>query len=51
METAKICWTGRSQAIHLPKKYCIDGDEVRIGMALRSYWNRFQLIGHDWMLY
>ncbi|HRN83052.1 MULTISPECIES: AbrB family transcriptional regulator [Nitrosomonas] len=30
METAKICWTGRSQAIRLPKKYRIDGDEVRI---------------------
>ncbi len=30
METAKIFWTGRSQAIRLPKKYRIDGDEVRI---------------------
>ena len=30
METAKIFWSGRSQAVRLPKAYRIDGDEVRI---------------------
>jgi antitoxin VapB len=30
METAKIFWTGRSQAVRLPKEFRFDGDEVRI---------------------
>lgn len=30
METAKLFWTGRSQAVRLPKEFRIVGDEVRI---------------------
>lgn len=30
METAKIFWTGRSQAVRLPKGFRFDTDEVRI---------------------
>lgn len=30
METAKIFWSGRSQAIRLPKQFRFVGDEVRI---------------------
>jgi antitoxin VapB len=30
METAKIFWSGRSQAVRLPKEFRFDTDEVRI---------------------
>jgi antitoxin VapB len=30
METAKIFWSGRSQAVRLPKDFRLQGDEVRI---------------------
>ena len=30
METAKVFWTGRSQAVRLPKDYRSDAKEVRI---------------------
>ncbi len=30
MDTAKVFWTGRSQAIRLPKAYRFDAGEVRI---------------------
>ena len=30
METAKLFWTGRSQAVRLPKEFRFDGDKVRI---------------------
>lgn len=30
MATAKIFWTGRSQAVRLPKDFRFEGDEVRI---------------------
>ena len=30
MDTAKVFWTGRSQAIRLPKAFRFDGTEVRI---------------------
>jgi antitoxin VapB len=30
METAKIFWTGRSQAVRLPKDFRFEGAEVRI---------------------
>ncbi len=29
-KTAKIFWTGRSQAVRLPKDFRFDGDSVRI---------------------
>ena len=28
--TAKLFWTGRSQAVRLPKEFRFDGDEVQI---------------------
>ena len=30
MDTAKLFWTGRSQAVRLPKGFRLTGDEVRI---------------------
>jgi antitoxin VapB len=30
METARVFWSGRSQAVRLPKEYRFEGDEVRI---------------------
>lgn len=30
METAKIFWSGRSQAVRLPKDFRFDAEEVRI---------------------
>src|SRR5271154_3430972 len=30
METAKLFWTGRSQAVRLPKEFRFEGKEVRI---------------------
>ena len=30
MTTAKLFWSGRSQAIRLPKEFRFEGDEVRI---------------------
>jgi len=30
MDKAKLFWTGRSQAVRLPKDFRIDADEVRI---------------------
>jgi len=46
METAKIFWTGRSQAVRLPKSFRFEGDEVRI----RRHGNAVVLepIAEDW---
>jgi len=30
METARVFWSGRSQAIRLPKEFRVDSDTVRI---------------------
>jgi antitoxin VapB len=30
MDTAKVFWTGRSQAVRLPKEYRLASDEVRV---------------------
>jgi antitoxin VapB len=30
METAKVFWSGRSQAVRLPKEFRVEGPEVRI---------------------
>jgi antitoxin VapB len=30
MDTAKLFWSGRSQAVRLPKAFRMDADEVRI---------------------
>lgn len=46
METAKIFWSGRSQAVRLPKAFRFDTDEVRI----RRHGNAVILepIAQDW---
>ena len=46
MDTAKVFWSGRSQAVRLPKEYRLDTDEVRIrrhGAALV-----LEHVQHDW---
>ncbi|HEX3070596.1 MAG TPA: type II toxin-antitoxin system VapB family antitoxin [Thermoanaerobaculia bacterium] len=30
METAKVFWSGRSQAVRLPKEFRVDAQEVRL---------------------
>jgi antitoxin VapB len=46
METAKVFWSGRSQAVRLPKDFRFDTDEVRI----RRHGNSVILepLAHDW---
>jgi antitoxin VapB len=46
METAKIFWSGRSQAVRLPKDFRFQGSEVRI----RRHGNAVILepIADDW---
>lgn len=46
MDTAKIFWSGRSQAVRLPKDFRFDADEVRI----RRHGNAVILepIAQDW---
>ncbi len=36
MDTAKIFWSGRSQAVRLPKAFRLDADRVRIRRQGRS---------------
>jgi antitoxin VapB len=46
VQTAKIFWSGRSQAVRLPKDFRFDTDEVRI----RRHGNAVILepVAHDW---
>jgi antitoxin VapB len=46
MERAKIFWSGRSQAVRLPKEFRFEGDEVRI----RRHGNAVILepLSEDW---
>ena len=46
MDTAKVFWSGRSQAVRLPKAFRFEADEVRI----RREGSRVVLepIGEDW---
>jgi antitoxin VapB len=46
METAKVFWSGRSQAVRLPKEFRFDAGEVRI----RRHGDAVILepIAHDW---
>ncbi len=36
MTTAKVFWSGRSQAVRLPKEFRVEGDEVRIRRVGRT---------------
>jgi virulence-associated protein VagC len=40
METAKVFWSGRSQAVRLPRAYRVDGREVRIRRRGRAIVSR-----------
>jgi antitoxin VapB len=46
MNTAKLFWSGRSQAVRLPKDFRFEGDEVRI----RRHGNAVVLeaVADDW---
>lgn len=46
METAKVFWSGRSQAVRLPKDFRFDGDEVRIRRHGRAVI--LEPIANDW---
>lgn len=46
MDTAKIFWSGRSQAVRLPKAFRFEGEQVRI----RRHGSAVILepVSHDW---
>lgn len=46
MNTAKVFWSGRSQAVRLPREFRFETDEVRI----RRHGNAVILepLAHDW---
>jgi antitoxin VapB len=46
METAKIFWSGRSQAVRLPKDFRFDTDQVRIRRQGRAVI--LEPIAQDW---
>jgi len=45
-ETAKLFWTGRSQAVRLPREFRFDGDEVRIRRHGRAVI--LEPVAEDW---
>jgi antitoxin VapB len=47
MDTAKVFWSGRSQAVRLPREFRFDAEEVRI----RRHGNAVILepLAHDWV--
>ena len=46
MNTAKVFWSGRSQAVRLPKAFRLETDEVRIRRHGRSVI--LESVAHDW---
>ena len=46
MATAKVFWSGRSQAVRLPKEFRVEGDEVRI--RLQGHAFVLEPIPKDW---
>ncbi|WP_255540180.1 antitoxin [Caballeronia sp. SBC2] len=46
MDTAKVFWSGRSQAVRLPKEFRLDADEVRIRRHGRAII--LEPIASDW---
>jgi antitoxin VapB len=46
METAKLFWTGRSQAVRLPKEFRFQGKEVRIRKQGKSVI--LEPVANDW---
>jgi len=49
METAKLFWTGRSQAVRLPKEFRFEGEEVRIRRQGQSVILEPVVAGWDWL--
>ena len=46
MNTAKVFWSGRSQAVRLPKAFRLEADEVRIRRHGRAVI--LEPVAHDW---
>jgi antitoxin VapB len=46
MDIAKIFWSGRSQAVRLPKEFRFDSDQVRI--RRRGNAVILEPLAHDW---
>lgn len=46
MDTAKVFWSGRSQAVGLPKSFRFETDEVRIRRHDRSFI--LEPVARDW---
>ena len=46
MNTAEVFWSGRSQAVRLPKAFRLETDEVRIRRHGRSVI--LESVAHDW---
>ncbi len=46
METAKVFWSGRSQAVRLPKAFRFEADEVRI--RRHGYAVILEPVARDW---
>ncbi|WP_436206008.1 antitoxin [Caballeronia sp. LjRoot31] len=46
MDTAKVFWSGRSQAVRLPKEFRLDADEVRVRRHGRAII--LEPIASDW---
>ena len=46
MDTAKVFWSGRSQAVRLPKEFRLDADEVRVRRRGRAII--LEPIASDW---
>ena len=49
METAKIFWSGRSQAVRLPKEFRFDGDTVAIRRQGRAIILEPISYGWEWL--
>ncbi len=46
VNTAKVFWSGRSQAVRLPKAFRLEADEVRIRRHGRAVI--LEPVAHDW---
>lgn len=49
MDTAKLFWSGRSQAVRLPKEFRLEGDEVRIRRRGRAVILEPIAVDWDWL--
>ena len=49
METAKVFWSGRSQAVRLPRAFRVDAGEVRIRRRGRSIVLEPRPDSWDWL--